>query len=87
MKVREIMTLAPKACCGDHSLSDAVQLEGIVSLNDISRAADRERERAAKKRAVRADDVVQTLAAICRPRFAESARKGARPKRGRRRAA
>jgi CBS domain-containing protein len=44
------------------------RIAGIISLNDITREAERERERGVKRTDVAADEVVEALAAISRPR-------------------
>jgi CBS domain-containing protein len=44
------------------------RLKGMLSLNDIAREAEREKVTQAKKKAIRAQEVVEALAAICQPR-------------------
>jgi CBS domain-containing protein len=49
------------------------RLEGVISLNDIAREAERERTHDPKKRAIRSAEVLEALAAICQPRGARRA--------------
>jgi CBS domain-containing protein len=44
------------------------RLVGIISLNDITREAEREAGQGSKRADIRPSEVVEALAAICRPR-------------------
>jgi CBS domain-containing protein len=54
------------------------KLVGIISMNDISREAERERGQGTKRLDIRSDEVVEALAAICRPRAAGSREQASR---------